>query len=309
LTLAITASLEKACALLSEVKSVDEAVEIRDKVKAIEEYTRRHRVVGIAHADTYVLGRRYERRIGEFTLEMEQHPTGGGRPRKNLSETEQVLPPSKSRELKRLGLTRQDVARYEKMAKLDAGEWSARLETARSRVESGKRAPDLAAVTSASDFDGDAWGTPPAIIEMVRRVLGSIELDPASNDRAQAVVGAQRYYTVAQNGLTQPWKSSTLFLNPPYSDPLCEQFARRFLEGAGFDFSAGVLLVNACTDTAWQRALLGKLPVCFPPRISFLAHDGSPHSGNRYAQAIFYSGPKLPLFRKVFGPLGPVLAA
>lgn len=124
---------------------------------------------------------------------------------------------------------------------------------------------------------------------------------------------AQRFYTKEQNGLTQPWKASTLFNNPPFSDPLVAQFGNRFLECAGFDFAQGILLVNAATDTLWQQALLARFPVCFPRRIAFLGPDNTPHKGNRFAQAIFYgSHPEasmLPKFRKVFGQLGPVLVA
>jgi hypothetical protein len=60
------------------------------------------------------------------------------------------------------------------------------------------------------------WYTPPWVIELVREVLGEIWLDPASNDHAQQWIKARRYYTVEDDGLSLPWASETLFLNPPY---------------------------------------------------------------------------------------------
>ena len=60
------------------------------------------------------------------------------------------------------------------------------------------------------------WHTPQKYIEATRKVLGSIELDPASSDKAQEIVRAKRYFTVEDNGLNQSWKAETVFLNPPY---------------------------------------------------------------------------------------------
>jgi hypothetical protein len=60
------------------------------------------------------------------------------------------------------------------------------------------------------------WYTPPVYIEAARRVMGSIELDPASCEQANRVVKAERYYTLEDNGLQQDWTCKSLWLNPPY---------------------------------------------------------------------------------------------
>ncbi len=56
--------------------------------------------------------------------------------------------------------------------------------------------------------------SPSPIVEPARRLLGAFDLDPASCEEANKVVGATRIYTLADDGLIQPWEGRT-FLNPP----------------------------------------------------------------------------------------------
>jgi hypothetical protein len=57
--------------------------------------------------------------------------------------------------------------------------------------------------------------TAPEILRRARAVLGSIALDPASNSRANQLVQADRFYSPADDGLSQDWTAPTLWLNPP----------------------------------------------------------------------------------------------
>ncbi len=56
--------------------------------------------------------------------------------------------------------------------------------------------------------------SPLVIVEKARRVMGSIDLDPASCPIANQVVKANKIYTIEDNGLEQFW-SGNVFLNPP----------------------------------------------------------------------------------------------
>lgn len=56
--------------------------------------------------------------------------------------------------------------------------------------------------------DGDENYTPPYVIEAVRQVLGGIDLDPASCERAQSSISASVYYTKADDGLSFSWKGA-----------------------------------------------------------------------------------------------------
>lgn len=61
--------------------------------------------------------------------------------------------------------------------------------------------------TSATDM----WGTPESFLSGLRQEF-SFTLDPcASHTNAKA----ERYYTIEDDGLTQPW-TGTVWMNPPY---------------------------------------------------------------------------------------------
>lgn len=61
------------------------------------------------------------------------------------------------------------------------------------------------------------WYSPDEIMEIVHRALGHIELDPASCEAANVRVKAARFFTEADDGLSQEWKAETLWLNHPFS--------------------------------------------------------------------------------------------
>jgi hypothetical protein len=88
------------------------------------------------------------------------------------------------------------------------------------------------------------WYTPPEYIELARTVLGNIDLDPASNAQAQKTVRADRYFTAADDGLTQEWRGR-VWLNPPYSQPLISHFIKKLVDevGAG-NVTEAVLLTH-----------------------------------------------------------------
>ena len=63
----------------------------------------------------------------------------------------------------------------------------------------------------------DSWRTPPDILDRARRVLGRIDLDPASDELANERVKADRIITREQDALVTPWGRSpvAVWLNPP----------------------------------------------------------------------------------------------
>jgi len=60
------------------------------------------------------------------------------------------------------------------------------------------------------------WFTPAVYIGMARRVLGEIDLDPASGEIAQKTVQAKRWYSRDNSSLPHQWHGR-IWMNPPYA--------------------------------------------------------------------------------------------
>lgn len=149
------------------------------------------------------------------------------------------------------------------------------------------------------------WYTPADIIQAAQTVLGAIDLDPASSEHAQRTVQASKYFTLADDGLTQPWHGS-VFLNPPYAQPHIENFADKMIaEVAACRVKTAIMLTHNYTDTAWfQKLAVAASAICFTRgRIRFEAPNGelaAPTQG----QAFFFFGNQPGRFYEVFRPFG-----
>ena len=150
------------------------------------------------------------------------------------------------------------------------------------------------------------WYTPDQYIKAAKAVMGDIDLDPASTEVANTVVGAYRYYTAADDGLSQEWRGR-VWMNPPYAQPFIAQFAERLVESVtSGDVIEACVLVNNATETAWFSGMLSQpSAVCFPRgRIRFW--HPSKESAPLQGQAILYFGPNRDAFKAEFSQFGPV---
>ena len=152
---------------------------------------------------------------------------------------------------------------------------------------------------------GPEWFTPAEWVDLVREVLGSIDLDPASCAEAQEIVGADTYYSPenGEDGIELPW-TGNVFVNPPYRVDPCRGFVDRFLTHDG----AGIMLTANATDADWGQALLhGSDAICFPEgRIKFVRPGGNNAGSAKFGQLFSYRGPDVARFEEVFSRRGKV---
>ena len=113
--------------------------------------------------------------------------------------------------------------------------------------------PPLAGVPAQDILDTNCYYTSAHVIAAAVQAFGEpIDLDPASCALANTVVGAKRYYSVADNGLSKPWISPAVWCNPPYQRGVIDQF----VDHAIAEYSSGraqqiLLLTNNCTSEGW----------------------------------------------------------
>jgi phage N-6-adenine-methyltransferase len=151
------------------------------------------------------------------------------------------------------------------------------------------------------------WYTPREYIDAATTVMGTIDLDPASSETANEFVQAGTFYTVEDDGLTQPWYGR-VWMNPPYAQPLCDRFCTRLArEYAAGNVVEACVLINNATETAWFQEIAAQASaICFPRgRIKFWHPEKK--SAPLQGQAVLYLGTRSPEFRREFLRFGFVL--
>lgn len=156
------------------------------------------------------------------------------------------------------------------------------------------------------------WCTPPELVEKVRRVMGSIDLDPCSNE--QSMVGAAFAFVYPQaDGLARRWnfvgmhKIRTVFVNPPYSraaNPIwAAKCLREFQNAPG---RTHMYLVPAAFGAKWfESYILGSYVACIG-RVQFV---GAPSKSNFNLAMILRGGDYNTKCRfwEEFGPMGTIV--
>lgn len=152
--------------------------------------------------------------------------------------------------------------------------------------------------------DRDFYGTPRPWVDAARRVMGGIELDPASCLEAnEAIVRADRFFDESTNGLEQSWQSATLFLNPPYGKSLrrfSEKFCREWDIGC---IDQAIVLINNTTETQSFDLFARRSSSQAQPRrrIHFVSVEGRCNDfNNTRGQVFFYFGNRVKTFARIF---------
>lgn len=199
---------------------------------------------------------------------------------------------------------RKEIERWRKQTKKEA-DFRRALEDAQKRCERISRLAKAGTVRGTEGTGEFERYTPALYIEAARKVLGEIDLDPATSVEAQRTVRASKYFTVEADGLAREWHGR-VWLNPPYHRELAPAFIAKLIEElAAKRVTAAILLTNNCTDTDWYlQAEAAAQAICFTHgRIKFTDENGTevlPTQG----QAFFYYGPDVQAFAGVFCRIG-----
>ena len=244
-----------------------------------------------------------EVRMGQLLKAVPKATNGGANQYRAKSTYVEIEQKPKSESIKEAGISQRQAEHFQQMASHPEAVERAKQEArdngqvlSRSAVLQEIKKPHV--VNNSKD---DEWYTPSKYIEAAREVLGTIDLDPASNDFANQTVKASTYFTEEINGLEQEWFGN-VWMNPPYSTALLTKFADKLVES---DISQAIVLVNNATETAWFEKMVSKASAILfhKGRIRFVKRDGE-HGAPLQGQAFIYYGDNPERFLKVFSQFG-----
>ena len=281
---------EKLVALQAELRAID-------KVGLVAEVRKQKLTEAQDIADALLLA---EMRLGELISEIPESP---GK-RTDLNPEDDVQR-SKKDVVQALGFSVKTAQRFETLAKHPDIVASMSAE-ARADGEIISRTSILKAIAKKpfviNNSGNTEWYTPKQYIESARKVMGSIDLDPASSKEAQKIVRAAKYYDSKADGLTKKWKGN-IWLNPPYN--IVRQFVDKLLDSP---FDQAIVLVNNATETEWFARLAERSSamVFHTGRIKFATpeSDGEGTTPCMQGQVFLYFGKNVMQFIDEFSQYG-----
>lgn len=153
----------------------------------------------------------------------------------------------------------------------------------------------------------EEWYTPSQYVESARKVMGSIDLDPASCKRANEIVRAAKFYTKDDDGTQKPWWGN-VWLNPPYAATVMSAYVKHLVEQyAAGAFRQAIFLTHNNLDTEWwiRAYQSGGIMCSTKGRIRFYDAFGESNSPT-HGHTFIYFGKRRKAFENEFCQYGPI---
>ena len=283
---------DKMKSAVAECHSDDEIAQIRNQAEAYRYALRQAKESPEVIKKAEEIKLRAERRAGEL-LKEDIGISKGSNQMSNGTTSKNTL--------NNMGISRDQSSKWQKIASIPEEKFENYIEVEKELSTAGVLRAGKNVHISNNSGENE-WYTPIEYIVSAKKVMGDIDLDPASSETANIIVRAKEYYTKEDDGLKQEW-GGRVWLNPPYSQPEISMFAKAVLEQ---DFSEIIILVNNATETDWFYTMYQKCnAVCFVrKRIKFLDKDGFPSGSPLQGQALLYSGDKRVEFVNEFKRFG-----
>ena len=149
------------------------------------------------------------------------------------------------------------------------------------------------------------WYTPPEVLDKVLTFFGGrVDLDPCSDSKAFPNVPCIRCFSSQDDGLSQIWAASTVFVNHPYKDSKTWiPYARKMYdEGHSQEI---VLLIKFDPSTKWFASLASFPLILIDHRLKFIRGTGTePSASANFPSALVYMGDRVDAFITTFRSLG-----
>ena len=154
--------------------------------------------------------------------------------------------------------------------------------------------------------------TPKPIIEAARRVMGGIDLDPASSKVANRTIKARRFFSLDDpDEWRGPWAASSpgvrVWMNHPFNRSWNADWIAKLLE----EYEAGRVSQACCitwasTSETWFRPLYAGTMCLLTPRTGYILPNGEKKRGATKGSVVTYLGDNTAAFVREFSSLGKI---